>query len=163
MIDNLPHVCVQLMFGTRGMQLRATLPFYFSKHFLRHPAGLADLGSPDLEDLKGATCFPDRLFQRKPVTKPGHALLLRSKPYHVNKLQYCTRGPERSHTDRCLSGSADADMCSCPGIKLPNPHFIGGRFIRPGQPLRKTKEQSAGGPPREPSLPVDVMLFQDQW
>ena len=50
-------MCSQLMFGTRGMQLRATLPFYFSKHFLRHPAGLADLGSPDLEDLKGATCF----------------------------------------------------------------------------------------------------------
>ena len=41
------------MFGTRGMQLRATLPFYFSKHFLSHPAGLADIGSPDLEDLKG--------------------------------------------------------------------------------------------------------------
>ncbi len=47
-------MCMQLMFGTRGMQLRATLPFYFSKHFLRAPAGLADLGSPDLEELKGA-------------------------------------------------------------------------------------------------------------
>ena len=45
---------VQLMFGTRGMQLRATLPFYFSKGFLDQPAGLADMGSPDYEDLKGA-------------------------------------------------------------------------------------------------------------
>ena len=55
---------VQLMFGTRGMQLRATLPFYFSKHFLKAPAGFADLGSPDLEDLKGAgsTLTPARSF-----------------------------------------------------------------------------------------------------
>jgi hypothetical protein len=43
----------QLMFGTRGIQLRATLPFYFSKDFLDHPAGLADMAPPDLEDLKG--------------------------------------------------------------------------------------------------------------
>ena len=43
----------QLMFGTRGMQLRATLPFYFSKDFLQRPAGFAEMASPDLEDLKG--------------------------------------------------------------------------------------------------------------
>ena len=45
----------QLLFGTRGMQLRATLPFYFSKDFLNHPAGFADMGLPEMEDLKGAT------------------------------------------------------------------------------------------------------------
>ena len=60
---------VQLMFGTRGMQLRATLPFYFSKHFLRHPAGLADLGSPDIEDLKGDDLRPHRRLH--PVSGPG--------------------------------------------------------------------------------------------
>ena len=68
------------------MQLRATLPFYFSKHFLKHPAGFADLASPDLEELKGAGLLFGLLMSGWVLNPPLHVRGNHSSTYSLKSI-----------------------------------------------------------------------------